>query len=188
MHDEFLNAMRDFMQNLYDGLPIPPPGEEKEPEATMDTELSSTKDIQPLPVHESPQDFDIRQRFEESGIKVYEEQKLKMENTMIELIEDCHQKEILCIHDNVDDLLESSLNSKLLSINSQRLEKKKQEVKNVEEQPFLFMHDNVDDLIESTLESKLLLINSINSQRLDKKEQEVKNVEEQPAERRNHAE
>nr|GEZ85926.1 reverse transcriptase domain-containing protein [Tanacetum cinerariifolium] len=31
----------------YDGPPIPPPGVEKEPEATKDTELPSTKDIQP---------------------------------------------------------------------------------------------------------------------------------------------
>nr|GFC04397.1 hypothetical protein [Tanacetum cinerariifolium] len=43
-----------------------------------------------------------------------------------------------CIHDNVDDLIESALDSKLLlinSINSQRLNKKEQEIKNVEEQP-----------------------------------------------------
>nr|GFD34919.1 hypothetical protein [Tanacetum cinerariifolium] len=41
------------------------------------------------------------------------------------------------MHDNVDDLIERALNSKLLSINleSQRLDKKKQEVKNIVEQP-----------------------------------------------------
>nr|GEU29928.1 hypothetical protein [Tanacetum cinerariifolium] len=39
------------------------------------------------------------------------------------------------MQDNVDDLIESALNSKLLSINSQRLNKEKQEVKNVVEQP-----------------------------------------------------
>nr|GEV54052.1 hypothetical protein [Tanacetum cinerariifolium] len=43
--------------------------------------------------------------------------------------------QLLCMHDNVDDLIESALNSKLLSINSQRLNKEKQEVKNVLEQP-----------------------------------------------------
>nr|GFC04882.1 hypothetical protein [Tanacetum cinerariifolium] len=43
--------------------------------------------------------------------------------------------QLLCIHDNIDDLIESSLNSKLLSINSQHLDKKKQEVKNVVEKP-----------------------------------------------------
>nr|GEW98557.1 hypothetical protein [Tanacetum cinerariifolium] len=42
---------------------------------------------------------------------------------------------LFCIHDNVDDLIESALNSKLLSINSQRLDKKEQEVENVVEQP-----------------------------------------------------
>nr|GEW26442.1 hypothetical protein [Tanacetum cinerariifolium] len=56
---------------------------------------------------------------------------------MLELIEVCRQKEFYCMHNNVDDLIESALNSKLLFINleSQRLNKKKQEVKNVVEQP-----------------------------------------------------
>nr|GEY61441.1 hypothetical protein [Tanacetum cinerariifolium] len=60
-----------------------------------------------------------------------------MEDTMLELVEICRQKELLCIHDNVKDLIESALNSKLLLINSnsQRLDKKEQEVKNVVEQP-----------------------------------------------------
>nr|GFB21498.1 hypothetical protein [Tanacetum cinerariifolium] len=45
-------------------------------------------------------------------------------------------KEFLCIHDDIDDLIESALNSKLLLINSnsQRLDKMEQEVKNVIEQ------------------------------------------------------
>nr|GEZ07455.1 hypothetical protein [Tanacetum cinerariifolium] len=60
-----------------------------------------------------------------------------MENTMLEFIEVCRQKKFYCMHDNVDDLIESALNSKFLSINlnSQRLDKEKQEVKNVMEQP-----------------------------------------------------
>nr|GEU78787.1 hypothetical protein [Tanacetum cinerariifolium] len=60
-----------------------------------------------------------------------------MENTMLELVEVCRQKEFYCMNDNVDDLIESALNSKLLSINlkSQRHDKKKQEVKNIVEQP-----------------------------------------------------
>nr|GEZ88388.1 hypothetical protein [Tanacetum cinerariifolium] len=51
MHDELLNQMRNFMQNLHDA----PPGEDKEHEATKDTELPSTEDIQPFPVQEPPQ-------------------------------------------------------------------------------------------------------------------------------------
>nr|GEW40075.1 hypothetical protein [Tanacetum cinerariifolium] len=63
--------------------------------------------------------------------------KQNTENTLLELIEVCRQKEFYCMHNNVDDLIESALNSKLLSINleSQRLDKKKQEVKNIVEQP-----------------------------------------------------
>nr|GEV15248.1 hypothetical protein [Tanacetum cinerariifolium] len=58
-----------------------------------------------------------------------------MEDTILELVEICRQKELLCMHDNVDDLIESALNSKLLLINSQRLDKKEQEVKNDVKQP-----------------------------------------------------
>nr|GEV17870.1 hypothetical protein [Tanacetum cinerariifolium] len=82
------------------------------------------------------QDFDIRQLIrEECCIEVCKEQKQNMENTILELVEICHQNELLCMHDNIDDLIESALNSKLLLINSQRLNKEKQEVKNVVEQP-----------------------------------------------------
>nr|GEW46794.1 hypothetical protein [Tanacetum cinerariifolium] len=83
---------------------------------------------------EPPQKFDIRQLIREvCGIKVYEEQKQNIEDTMLELLEVCRQKELYCMHNDVDDLIESALNSKLLSINlkSQRLDKEKQEVKNI---------------------------------------------------------
>nr|GEY91483.1 hypothetical protein [Tanacetum cinerariifolium] len=58
-----------------------------------------------------------------------------MEDTMLELVKICQEKEFLCIHDNVNDLIECALNFKLLLINSQRLEKERHEVKNVVEQP-----------------------------------------------------
>nr|GEZ59167.1 hypothetical protein [Tanacetum cinerariifolium] len=58
-----------------------------------------------------------------------------MEDTILELVKIYRQKELLCMHDNVDDLIESALNSKLLSSNSQCLDKEEQEVKNVVEQP-----------------------------------------------------
>nr|GEZ64111.1 hypothetical protein [Tanacetum cinerariifolium] len=111
--------------------------DEKEPEATTDTELSSTEDIHPLAVQEPPQNSNICQLIrEECYVEVPEQQKHKMEDTMFELVKICQEKEFLCIHDNVDDLIESALNSKLLLINlkSQRLDKKEQEVKNVVEQ------------------------------------------------------
>nr|GEZ47437.1 hypothetical protein [Tanacetum cinerariifolium] len=73
----------------------------------------------------------------ECYVEASEEQKQNMEDTMLELVKICQEKEFLCIHDNVDDLIESALNSKLLLINSnsQRLEKEQQEVKNIVEQP-----------------------------------------------------
>nr|GFA55579.1 hypothetical protein [Tanacetum cinerariifolium] len=85
-----------------------------------------------------PQDSDIRQLIrKECCIKVCREQKKNMEDTMLELVEVCRKKEFYCMHNNVDDLIESALNYKLFSINlkSQRLDKKKQEVKNIVEQP-----------------------------------------------------
>nr|GFB67742.1 hypothetical protein [Tanacetum cinerariifolium] len=71
-------------------------------------------------------------------VEASEDQKQKMEDTMFDLVKICHHKQFLCIHDNVDDLIEGALDTKLLSINSiksQRLDKKEQEVKIVEEQP-----------------------------------------------------
>nr|GEZ75407.1 hypothetical protein [Tanacetum cinerariifolium] len=53
-----------------------------------------------------------------------------MEDTMFDLVKICHHKQFLCIHDDIDNLIKSALDSKLLSINSQRLDKKEQEVKN----------------------------------------------------------
>nr|GEY83294.1 hypothetical protein [Tanacetum cinerariifolium] len=95
-----------------------------------------------------PQDSDIRQLItEECYTKNYRKQKKNMEETMLELVEVCRQKELYCMHDNVDDLIESALNFKLLSINlnSQRLDKKKQEVKNVVEQ----LAEHITRIVES---------------------------------------
>nr|GEX61796.1 hypothetical protein [Tanacetum cinerariifolium] len=52
---------------------------------------------------EPPQDSDIHQLIKECSIKVPEEQKQKMENTMFELVKICQEKEFLCIHDDVDN-------------------------------------------------------------------------------------
>nr|GEW35933.1 hypothetical protein [Tanacetum cinerariifolium] len=83
-----------------------------------------------------PQDSDIRKQIrEECSVEVSEEKKQSMGDTMLELVKICQEKEFLCMHDNVDDLIESALNTKLLSINSQHLEKEQQEVKNAVEQP-----------------------------------------------------
>nr|GEY20979.1 hypothetical protein [Tanacetum cinerariifolium] len=105
MQDDLLNQMRNFIQNFQNG----PPGEDKEHEATTDTELLSTEDIQPLPVQEPSQNSDMHQIIEECCVESSEEQKQKMEDTMLDLFKICHHKQFLCIHDD--------------------------EVKNVEEQP-----------------------------------------------------
>nr|GFB59965.1 hypothetical protein [Tanacetum cinerariifolium] len=87
---------------------------------------------------EPPRESDICQLIrEECCVEASKEQKQSMEDTMLELVKICHEKEFLCIHDDIDDLIESALNSKLLLINSnsQHLDKKEQEVKNVVEHP-----------------------------------------------------
>nr|GEY95235.1 hypothetical protein [Tanacetum cinerariifolium] len=101
-------------------------------------ENSSEETVVSKTNQEPPQDSDIHQLIEECSIKVPEQQKQKMENTMFDLVKICHHKQFICIHNDIDNLTESVLDSKLLSINSissQRLDKKEQEVKNVEEQP-----------------------------------------------------
>nr|GEZ90395.1 hypothetical protein [Tanacetum cinerariifolium]GFA05293.1 hypothetical protein [Tanacetum cinerariifolium] len=68
---------------------------------------------------EPPQDSDICQLIrEECSTEVSEKQKQSMEDTMLELVKIYQEKEFLCIHDDIDDLIESALNSKLLLINS----------------------------------------------------------------------
>nr|GEW63960.1 hypothetical protein [Tanacetum cinerariifolium]GEW67544.1 hypothetical protein [Tanacetum cinerariifolium] len=57
---------------------------------------------------EPPQNFKFRQLIREiCGTKVCEEQKQNMEDTMLELLEDCRQKELYCMHNDVEDLIES---------------------------------------------------------------------------------
>nr|GEY43700.1 hypothetical protein [Tanacetum cinerariifolium] len=70
------------------------------------------------------------------GIKASAEQKQKLEEMMLELLELCREKEFYCVHDNIEDLIGMAMNTMLLSINlkSQRLDKEKQEVKNIVEQ------------------------------------------------------
>ncbi|GJY85609.1 hypothetical protein Tco_0499635 [Tanacetum coccineum] len=78
----------------------------------------------------------FRQLIEEMcGTKVCEEKKQNMEDTMLDLLKICQQKELYCIYNNAEDLIESALNSKLLliNLNSQRLNKEEQEVKNIAE-------------------------------------------------------
>ncbi|GJT88052.1 hypothetical protein Tco_1069769 [Tanacetum coccineum] len=102
----------------------------------------------------------FRQLIEEMcGIKVCEEQKQNMEDTMLDLLKDCRQKELYCIHNNVDDLIESALNSKLLliNLNSQHFDKEKQEVKNIIDPHFFNSESN---LIESLLNRDTLIDSS----------------------------
>nr|GFB94046.1 hypothetical protein [Tanacetum cinerariifolium] len=96
-------------------------------------ENSSEENVVSKTNQEPPQDSDIHQLIEECSVEVPEEQKQKMEDTMFDLVEICHHKQFLCIHDDIDNLIESALDSKLLSINSinsRRPDKKEQEVKN----------------------------------------------------------
>nr|GEV82172.1 hypothetical protein [Tanacetum cinerariifolium] len=74
-------------------------------------ETYSKETVVSITNQEPPQDSDIHQLIEECSIKVPEEQKQKIDDTMFELVKICQQKEFLCIHDD------------------------EQEVKNVVEQP-----------------------------------------------------
>nr|GEX67060.1 hypothetical protein [Tanacetum cinerariifolium] len=73
---------------------------------------------------EPSQESDFHQLIEECSAEVSEKQ--KMEDTMLELVKICQEKEFLCIHDDIEDLIKSALDSKLLLINSnsQHLDKK----------------------------------------------------------------
>nr|GEY08376.1 hypothetical protein [Tanacetum cinerariifolium] len=128
---------------------------------------------------EPPQDSDICQLIrEECSTKVSEEQKLIKEDTMLELVKICQEKEFLCFYDDVDDLIESALNSKLLLINSnsQRLKKEQQDVKNVIEQPT----EQSDEVTESNAENLLPIPSECEVALEDKKECDVSISENSP--------
>nr|GEV91332.1 hypothetical protein [Tanacetum cinerariifolium] len=130
--------MRNFMQNLHDG----PPGEDKEHEATTDTELPSIKDIQPLPVQEPPQNSDIRQLIrEEDCVEVPKEQKQSMEDTMLELVKICQEKEFLYIHDDASQLSLETESDEVTESNAENL------------LPIPSEYENNDDLDSSNNES-----------------------------------
>nr|GFB05903.1 hypothetical protein [Tanacetum cinerariifolium] len=129
-------------------------------------ENSSKENVVSKTNQEPPQDSDIHQLIEECSVEVLKEQKQKMKDTMFNLVKICHHKQFLCIHDDINNLIESALDSKLLSINSinsQRLDKKEQEVKNVEEQSAgrRNLAENItpetesDEVIESNAENLL---------------------------------
>ncbi|GKE80816.1 hypothetical protein Tco_1550816, partial [Tanacetum coccineum] len=129
-NNELYTMMEDFMKRM---------NQQREQEAlhAAQREQELRKQEQAAQEKEEPpQNSDFRQLIEEMcGTKVCEEQMQKMEDMMLDLLKDCRQKELYCIHNNVEDIIESALNSKLLliNLNSQRLDKEKQEVKNVVE-------------------------------------------------------
>nr|GFB71812.1 hypothetical protein [Tanacetum cinerariifolium] len=146
MQDDLLNQMTNFMKNLHDGPSISSPGVDKEHEATTDTELPSTEDIQRLPVQEPPQDSDICQLiWKECCVEASEKQ--KMEDMMLMLVKICQEKEFLCIHDDVDDLIEiydddfedieyveaSLLNPEIVSVEEENIVQQEEEEVNFED-------------------------------------------------------
>nr|GEU65563.1 hypothetical protein [Tanacetum cinerariifolium] len=128
-----LKELAEYDQSTSTNYPIFLNDNEDHPVQNRESlENSSEENVEP------PQNSDIHQLIEECSVEVPEEQKQKIEDTMFDLVTICHHKQFLFIHDDIDNLIESALDSKLLSINSiksQRLDKKEQEVKIVEEQP-----------------------------------------------------
>ncbi|GJZ89903.1 hypothetical protein Tco_0661830 [Tanacetum coccineum] len=129
-NNKLYTMMEDFMKRMY---------QQREQEALLAAQREQELREQEQAAQEKeepPQNSDFRQLIEEMcGTKVCEEQKQKMEDMMLDLLKDCRQKELYCIHNKVEDLIESALNSKLLliNLNSQCLDKEKQEVKNIVE-------------------------------------------------------
>nr|GEX00473.1 hypothetical protein [Tanacetum cinerariifolium] len=136
---EYLKELAEYDQSTSMDRPIFLNDNEDYPVQNKESpENSSEESVVSKTNQEPPQDLDIHQLIEECSIEVPEQEKQKMEDTMFDLFKICHHKQFLCMHDNVDNLIESALDSKLLSINSinsQSLDKKEQEVKNVVEQP-----------------------------------------------------
>ncbi|GJV00494.1 hypothetical protein Tco_1329764 [Tanacetum coccineum] len=115
---------------------------QREQEAILEHELTAQREQELLKQatqeKQVPSPYSIfHQLIEEiCGTKASAEQKQKLEEIMLELLELCREKELYCVHDNIKDLIGMAMNTMLLLINlkSQRLDKEKQEVKNIVEQ------------------------------------------------------
>nr|GFB66091.1 hypothetical protein [Tanacetum cinerariifolium] len=121
-----LKELTEYDQSTRTDRPIFLNNEDHPVQNRESPENSSEENVASKTNQEPPQDSDIYQLIEECSVKVPEEQKQKMEDTMFDLVKIYHHKQFLCIHDDIDDFIESALDSKLLSINSQRLDKKEQ--------------------------------------------------------------
>nr|GEV83726.1 reverse transcriptase domain-containing protein [Tanacetum cinerariifolium] len=116
-HEFFESEESDF-DNPSIPLPPPePPDEEFDFEIDFGNEISveslenSSNEIaasnSDQEKEEPSQDSNIRKLIREvCSIEVCEEQKQSMEDTMLELVKFFQEKEFICIHDNVDDLIE----------------------------------------------------------------------------------
>ncbi|GKE22670.1 hypothetical protein Tco_1434182, partial [Tanacetum coccineum] len=98
--------------------------------------MNQQREQEALLAAQTEQELREQEQAEQELLAQNAEQKQKLEDTMLELLEYFRQKALYCMHNDVEDLIESALNSKLLLINlkSQCLDKEKQEVKNIIEQ------------------------------------------------------
>ncbi|GJZ76609.1 hypothetical protein Tco_0641281 [Tanacetum coccineum] len=100
------------VNNLEAGALLQPPAQreqelrEQEHAAQREQELLAQKQAA-QEKEEPPQNSVFRQPIEEMcGIKASAEQKKKLEDKMLELLEDCRQKELYYMHNDVEDLIE----------------------------------------------------------------------------------
>ncbi|GKD75258.1 hypothetical protein Tco_1333540 [Tanacetum coccineum] len=101
LNNELYTMMEDFMKRI---------NQQREQEALLvaqrEQELREQEQAAQEKEEFSPKPV-FRQLIEEMcGTKVCEEQKQNMEDTMLDLLEICRQKELYCIHNNADDLIE----------------------------------------------------------------------------------
>ncbi|GKB33047.1 hypothetical protein Tco_0872448 [Tanacetum coccineum] len=142
LNNELCTMMEDFMKRMnqqreHEALLVAQREQELlEQELTTQREQELLK--QAAQEKQVPSPYSIfHQLIEEMcGTKASAEQKHKLEEMMLELLELCREKELYCVHDSIEDLIGMAMNTMLLSINlrSQHLDKEKQEVKNIVEQ------------------------------------------------------
>nr|GFA44173.1 hypothetical protein [Tanacetum cinerariifolium] len=102
-----LKELAEYDQSTSTDHPIFLNDNEDHPVQNKESLENSSKETVVLKTNqEPPQDSDIHQLIKECSIKVLEERKQKMENTMFELVKICQEKEFLCIHDDINDLIE----------------------------------------------------------------------------------
>nr|GEX96948.1 hypothetical protein [Tanacetum cinerariifolium] len=106
--DDYLQKIEDFLCRILSWFlrPLYPLLDFSLGKSLSTPENSSEENVVSKTNQEPPQDSNMHQLIDECYEEVPEEQKQKTEDTMFDLVKICHHKQFLCIHDDVENVVQ----------------------------------------------------------------------------------